>query len=68
MGIKKVKLDYRPVAKRKGNEIALIVSKEHINAVNRSIHNKLKRTQSTKSAKDYRVGNTSSNTLVKRKK
>lgn len=44
MGIKKVKLDYKPVAKRERNEIAYVVSSEHVEAVNRSIKQKLKET------------------------
>ena len=61
MSIKRVKLNYQPVAKRKSNEIVLVVSKDHLKAVNNSIHKKLERNkeerkQSSKSAKDYRVG------------
>ena len=60
MGIKRVKLNYRPVATRKSNEIAFIVSKSHLNAVNNSIRSKIdrnkeERIQSSKKAKDYHV-------------
>ena len=78
MSIKRVKLNYRPIAKRKSNEIAFTVSKEHLAAVNNSIHNKLvrnkeERIQSSKSAKDFHVGSNCSNvysskSLVKIKK
>lgn len=61
MSIKRVKLNYQPVAKREFNEIAFVVSKGHLSAVNNSIHNKLERNkeervQSSKSARDYIVG------------
>lgn len=41
MGIKKVKLEYKPVAKRKINEIAYVVNSEYVKAVNRSIKQNL---------------------------
>lgn len=43
MGIKKVKLDYKPVAKRETNEIAYEVDHSHVEAVNRSIEKKVAR-------------------------
>ncbi len=78
MGIKRAKLNYQPVAKRTSNEIAFVVSKEHLSAVNNSIHNKVKRNheeiiQSVKNARNYHVGHngsdkTFSKSLVKAKK
>lgn len=38
--IKRVKLKYEPVAKRKTKDIAFVVSPEHVAAVNRSIEKK----------------------------
>ena len=61
MEIKRVKLNYRPIAKRTSNEIAFVVSNNHINSLNKSIRNKLERNQLERSqssilAKDYHVG------------
>ena len=57
MGIKKVKLDYKPVAKRERNEIAYVVSSKHVEAVNRSIKQKIERNileqQNHSSAKEF---------------
>ena len=50
MGIKKVKLNYRPVAVRRSNEIAYEVSNDHVNAVNRSIARKVQRNETEKNA------------------
>ena len=50
MGIKRVKLNYRPVAVRKTNEIAYEVSRDHINAVNKSIGRKIHRNEAEKNA------------------
>lgn len=41
--IKRVRLDYKPVAKRASEEAAFVVSAEHVAAVNRSIEKKLER-------------------------
>ena len=41
--IKRVRLDYKPVAKRRSEEAAFVVSAEHVAAVNRSIEKKLER-------------------------
>ena len=41
--IKRVRLDYKPVAKRTSEEVAFVVSTEHVAAVNRSIEKKLKK-------------------------
>lgn len=61
MSIKRMKLNYKPIAKRLNNEVAYVVSKSHFDAVNKSIHNKIERNkeeriQSSKDAKDYHVG------------
>lgn len=50
MGIKKVKLNYHPVAVRRSNEIAYEVSSDHVNAVNRSIGRKVQRNEAEKNA------------------
>lgn len=50
MGIKKVKLNYRPVAIRKSSEIAYEVSSDHVNAVNQSIYRKVQRNETEKNA------------------
>ena len=41
--IKRVRLDYKPVAKRISEEAAFVVSAEHVAAVNRNIEKKLKK-------------------------
>ena len=41
--IKRVRLDYKPVAKRTSEEAAFVVSAEHVAAVNRSIEKKLEK-------------------------
>ena len=43
MGIKKVHLNYQPVAKRESNEVAYEVGNEHVLAVNRSLEGKRER-------------------------
>lgn len=43
--IKRVRLDYKPVAKRTSEEAAFVVSAEHVAVVNRSIEKKLERNQ-----------------------
>ena len=58
--IKRVRLDYKPVAKRTSEEAAFVVSAEHVAAVNRSIEKKLKknkrdRRESEKEAGKYLV-------------
>ena len=58
--IKGVRLDYKPVAKRTSEEVAFVVSTEHVAAVNRSIEKKLKknkreRRESEKEAEKYIV-------------
>lgn len=41
--IKRVRLDYKPIAKRISEKSAFVVSAEHVAAVNRSIEKKLKK-------------------------
>lgn len=41
--IKRVRLDFKPVAKRTSEEAAFVVSAEHVAAVNRNIEKKLKK-------------------------
>lgn len=41
--IKRVRLCYKPVAKRTSEKVAFVVSAEHVAAVNRSIEKKLER-------------------------
>lgn len=58
--IKRVRLDYKPVAKRTSEEAAFVVSAEHVAAVNRSIEkkverNKRERRESEKEAVKYIV-------------
>ena len=58
--IKRVRLDYKPVAKRTSEEAAFVVSTEHVAAVNRSIEKKLEknkreRRESEKEAVKYIV-------------
>lgn len=58
--IKRVRLDYKPVAKRTSEEVAFVVSTEHVAAVNRSIEKKLEknkreRRESEKEAEKYIV-------------
>ena len=43
MGIKRVRLNYQPVAKKKSNEIAYEVGHDHVLAVNRVLEGKRKR-------------------------
>ena len=58
--IKRVRLCYKPVAKRTSEKVAFVVSAEHVAAVNRSIEKKLKknkreRRESEKEAVKYIV-------------
>lgn len=43
MGIKSVKLNYQPIAKRKSNKIAYDVDSGHVHAVNKGIERKTER-------------------------
>ena len=58
--IKRVRLDYKPVAKRTSEEAAFVVSDEHVAAINKSIEKKLEknnreRRESKKEAVKYIV-------------
>ena len=58
--IKRVRLDYKPVAKRTIEEAAFVVSAEHMAAINKSIEKKLEknkreRRESEKDAGKYIV-------------
>ena len=58
--IKRVLLDYKPVAKRTSEEAAFVVSDEHVAAINKSIEKKLEknnreRRESKKEAVKYIV-------------
>lgn len=58
--IKRVRLDYKPVAKRTSEEVAFVVSTEHMAAINKSIEKKLEknkreRRESEKEAVKYIV-------------
>ena len=58
--IKRVRLDYKPVAKRTSEEVAFVVSAEHVAAINKSIEKKLEknkreRRESEKEAEKYIV-------------
>lgn len=50
MSIKKVKLNYCPVAIRQTDTMAYEVSNDHINAVNGSIDRKVRRNEAEKNA------------------
>lgn len=59
--MKRIKLNYKPIAKRRSNEVATIVSQKHVDAVNRSIERKIirnrqERKESEKEAEKYIVG------------
>ena len=58
--IKRVRLEYKPVAKRTSEEAAFVVSAEHVAAINKSIEkkfekNKRERKESEKEAGKYIV-------------
>lgn len=58
--IKRVRLDYKPVAKRTSEEAAFVVTAEHVAAVNKNIEKKLEknkreRKESEKEAVKYIV-------------
>ena len=58
--IKRVRLDYKPVAKRTSEEAAFVVSADHMAAINKSIEKKLEknkreRRESEKDAGKYIV-------------
>lgn len=48
--MKRVRLNYKPVASRKSSEIAFTVSSAHVSAVDRNIARKVARNESEKRA------------------
>lgn len=71
MGIRKVKLNYEPIAVRRNFEIAYEVSSDHVNAVNRAIglkieRNAIERQESEKSSKDFVVKESGHSLTLKR--
>lgn len=48
--MKRVRLNYKPVASRKSSEISFTVSNAHVNAVDRNIARKVARNESEKRA------------------
>ena len=68
MGIKKVKLNYKPIAPIKNDEIAYEVSRDHVEEVTKNIKQKLQRNAierhlSTIEAANFHVGKS----LIKKK-
>ena len=54
--IKRVRLDYKPVAKRTSEEAAFVVSAEHVAAVNRSIEKKVERNKRNRGENEKEAG------------
>ena len=54
--IKRVRLDYKPVAKRTSEEMTFVVSTEHVAAVNRSIEKKLKKNKRERRESEKEAG------------
>lgn len=54
--IKRVRLDYKPVAKRTSEEAAFVVSAEHVAAVNRSIEKKVERNKRERGENEKEAG------------
>lgn len=54
--IKRVRLDYKPVAKRTSEEAAFVVSAEHVAAVNRSIEKKVERNKRKRGENEKEAG------------
>ena len=54
--IKRVRLDYKPVAKRTSEEAAFVVSAEHVAAVNRSIEKKVERNKRERRESEKEAG------------
>lgn len=72
MGIKKVKLNYQPVAKKFSTEVAFPISSEHVAAVDRSIARKIEKNakelrESYIEASKYVVKGSSPKLILKRK-
>lgn len=54
--IKRVRLNYKPVAKRTSEEAAFVVSAEHVAAVNRSIEKKLEKNKRERKESEKEAG------------
>lgn len=54
--IKRVWLDYKPVAKRTSEEAAFVVSAEHVAAINKSIEKKLKKNKRERRESEKEAG------------
>ena len=54
--IKRVRLDYKPVAKRTSEEAAFVVSAEHVAAVNRSMEKKVERNKRERGENEKEAG------------
>lgn len=54
--IKRVRLDYKPVAKSISEEAAFVVSAEHMAAVNRNIEKKLKKNKRERKESEKETG------------
>lgn len=54
--IKRVRLDYKPVAKRTSEEAVFVVSAEHVAAVNRSIEKKVERNKRERGESEKEAG------------
>ena len=61
--IKRVRLDYKPVAKRTSEEVAFVVSTEHVAAVNRSIEKKLEKNKRERRENEERAKKRQKNIL-----
>lgn len=54
--IKRVRLDYKPVAKSISEEAAFVVSAEHVAAINKSIEKKLKKNKRERRESEKEAG------------
>lgn len=54
--IKRVWLDYKPVAKRTSEEAAFVVSAEHVAAINKSIEKKLEKNKRERRESEKEAG------------
>ena len=54
--IKRVRLDYKPVVKRTSEEVAFVVSAEHVAAINRNIEKKLEKNKRERRESEKEAG------------
>ena len=54
--IKRVRLDYKPAAKRTSEEEAYVVSAEHVAAINKSIEKKLEKNKRERRESEKEAG------------